>query len=289
MSVTPDVARRWLKGNSQNRHARQSHVDFLAGEMKNGRWVTTHQGVCIAEDGTLVDGQHRLLAVDQSGVTVEMMVTTGADKEVMPVTDLGLVPRSVGDTLHMIDGVKDASIKTSACKTIISMCGHFQNYKTSVGMVRTVIDEFSKEIDFTLEALRNFRPTKAGWVIGTLAFCMRADKGCAEFIHKLGSGENLSSKDAAKVLRDWFSNSSSVNLRKDFKKGAIECICNAALNGIRNNQVSQIKSGASGLFHFTDINRVRVEQIRGQISHQMKARGKANTESQKAKRNEQKD
>lgn len=286
MSVTPEVARRWLKENSQNRNVRQSHVDFLASEMLNGRWVTTHQGVCIAEDGVLLDGQHRLLAVAQSGVTVDIMVTTGSDKSVMPVTDQGMVTRSVGDTLYLLDGVKDASIKTAACRTIVSMCGYFQNYKISVGLARIVIDEFGNEIDFTLDAVRVFKPAKVGWIIGTLSFCLHADKDCAEFIQKFGAGANLSRKDAALSLRDWLVNKGNVNLQKTFKKGAIECICNAALNGARVNPLTQIKSGSNGLDYFTGKNRGFVEQMRGQVAHQIESKKNVTNKSKKEKRND---
>ena len=286
MQVTPEMATKWLKGNSQNRSVRLSHVDYLAGEMKNNRWVLTHQGICVAEDGTLLDGQHRLLAVEQSGLTAEMMVTTGASKDVMPATDLGIVPRSVADTINMLDGVTESCIKTAACRSIVSICGYFQNYKTSLGLVRVVLDEAGPEIDFTCNALREYKPARYGWVVGTLAFCLMADKSCAEFIEKFGAGENLSRNDAAKALRDWIVNSSGVHMRKVYKRGAIECVCNAALNGINGNPVKQVKSGALGMDYFTNKNRGFVDQIRGQVSTQIKARLKVGAAALKAKRNE---
>jgi hypothetical protein len=159
----------------------------------------------------------------------------------------------------------------------------------SVGLVRVILDEIGPEIDFTLNALREWKPAKVGWVVGTLAFCLASDKDCAEFIQKFGAGENLSRNDASKALRDWLVNSSGVHLRRAYKKGAIECLCNAALNGINGNPIKQVKSGALGLDHFINRNRGFVDQVRNQISYQMKARCKATTEAEKAKRNEQKD
>lgn len=52
----------------------------MAKDMREGHWDTTHQGIAIATDGTLVDGQHRLMAVVESGVTVRMNVTFNAPK-----------------------------------------------------------------------------------------------------------------------------------------------------------------------------------------------------------------
>lgn len=55
-------------------------VKKMAKDMREGHWDTTHQGIAIASDGTLVDGQHRLLAIVESGVTVRMNVTFNAAK-----------------------------------------------------------------------------------------------------------------------------------------------------------------------------------------------------------------
>jgi hypothetical protein len=45
--------------------------------MLAGEWYETHQGIAFYEDGTLADGQHRLRAIVQSGVSLWMRVTWG--------------------------------------------------------------------------------------------------------------------------------------------------------------------------------------------------------------------
>lgn len=66
--------------NDNNRNINYAKVKKMAKDMKEGHWDTTHQGIAIASDGTLVDGQHRLLAIVESGVTVRMNVTFNASK-----------------------------------------------------------------------------------------------------------------------------------------------------------------------------------------------------------------
>src|SRR4051812_36080512 len=83
-SITPAIAAAILKNNIANRPVRQMAIDEYAQEMSAGRWALTHQGIAIDEKNTLLDGQHRLLAVMQSGVTVVMQVTRG-----VPVTASG--------------------------------------------------------------------------------------------------------------------------------------------------------------------------------------------------------
>ncbi len=57
--------------------------------MREGHWDTTHQGIAIASDGTLVDGQHRLLAIVESGVTVRMNVTFNKTWQEFPLIHVG--------------------------------------------------------------------------------------------------------------------------------------------------------------------------------------------------------
>jgi len=89
VKVTPEMAIKWLDCNTHNRPIRQAKVEKFARDMKEGRWLLTHQGVLFADDGTLLDGQHRLWAVVESHTTVEFEVTRGADAKVQEVIDLG--------------------------------------------------------------------------------------------------------------------------------------------------------------------------------------------------------
>ena len=81
MEVTPSFAMELLQKNATNRKIRPGHVSALAGVMQAGEFQTTHQGVALNEDGEVVDGQHRLMAIVKSGVTVTMPVAYGVNAE----------------------------------------------------------------------------------------------------------------------------------------------------------------------------------------------------------------
>jgi hypothetical protein len=81
MMVTPDMARVWLQKNKLNRAVNQNRVKMYAEEMRHGRWFLHHQGVAFYDDGTFADGQHRLLAIVESGRSVPMTVTRGLSIE----------------------------------------------------------------------------------------------------------------------------------------------------------------------------------------------------------------
>lgn len=98
--VTPELATKWLEGNTHNRPVRDSVVLRYAADMKAGRWKQTHQGIAMDENGTLIDGQHRLFAVIEAGVPVLMQVTYNLPMDAQTVVDDN-VRRSVVDVLKI--------------------------------------------------------------------------------------------------------------------------------------------------------------------------------------------
>lgn len=96
ISVTPEQAKAWLKTNTLNRPVRVGHVKSLAAAMKRGEWTLNHQA--IAMNGTkLLDGQHRLMALIQSGLPkLQMLVASEVPSEAFDTIDIG-VKRSNSD------------------------------------------------------------------------------------------------------------------------------------------------------------------------------------------------
>lgn len=81
MKVTPALAKTFLDDNNTfNRNVSRHTVLKYAEDMASGNWHLNHQGIGFDDNGTLVDGQHRLWAIVESGKTVEIMVTWGANR-----------------------------------------------------------------------------------------------------------------------------------------------------------------------------------------------------------------
>ena len=79
--ITPEIAKEWLKQNTKNRNVSNQKVNSYATDMANGNWHEHHQGIAFYSDGVVADGQHRLLAIVKSGVSVPMMVTFDVPRE----------------------------------------------------------------------------------------------------------------------------------------------------------------------------------------------------------------
>jgi hypothetical protein len=88
-TIGPAEAEMLLKGNDRNRNLNERIVSELARAMVNGEWRFNGEAVKIAEDGTLLDGQHRLSAIVKAGATIPVLLVTGLPVETQETMDLG--------------------------------------------------------------------------------------------------------------------------------------------------------------------------------------------------------
>lgn len=266
-TITPDVAREMLKCNTHNLPVRESHVDYLASEMSGGRWETTHQGIAFDGD-VLVDGQHRLLAVIQSGVTVQMWVFGDVPLKVQTLVDHGRT-RSMADEFSRFENLENAKQIIPASRSIVMMCCYFQSLKVSGGVCKIVIEEFGRDFAFVVAATKNFRPANRSWIVAALTIAANADRACLPFIESFGSGENIKHGDPAKTLRDWITNGSPTIISQ-YKRGAIESVFNSAFNAVHNQKVFKIKRGSNGMDYFLAKKRKFVSTIREAVKQQFR-------------------
>ena len=60
LDITPDMAAQMLERNTMNRNISQLNVTRYANDMASGAWEQNGETIKIAEDGTILDGQHPL-------------------------------------------------------------------------------------------------------------------------------------------------------------------------------------------------------------------------------------
>lgn len=108
-TCTPELAAAILEScNVDNRKVRQQKIREFAAYMKRGDWLVKSM-LEFLESGRLHDGQHRLLACVESGVTIPLLVQVMPDAKSSlsnQFTDIGAV-RTLADFLHF-EGVYEA-------------------------------------------------------------------------------------------------------------------------------------------------------------------------------------
>jgi hypothetical protein len=98
MQITPEMATAILAKDAPNRPIKKHNVNRYAKDMSNGWWKQTGESLVFDQDRQLVQGQHRLHAVIQSGMTIEFVVVCGVESVSQDVMDTG-ARRSLGDQL----------------------------------------------------------------------------------------------------------------------------------------------------------------------------------------------
>lgn len=98
--LTPKMAQEWFDRRRANRNINRRAVEAFVRDMRSGKWIWCGDSVCFNEAGQLMDGQHRCLAVIESGVAIEVMVVRDLPDERMHSIDRG-ARRTVGQVLAL--------------------------------------------------------------------------------------------------------------------------------------------------------------------------------------------
>jgi hypothetical protein len=93
------MAQAWLEGNVDNRNLREPRVLQHSQVLQRGEWELTGDCIVFDEDGTLLNGQHRLSAVVVTGIPARFVVLRGVPAKAQEVMDTGLA-RTLGDQLQ---------------------------------------------------------------------------------------------------------------------------------------------------------------------------------------------
>ncbi len=199
VKVTPALAEQWLAGRAENRVVRKSIVALYCRLMLARQWVLTHQGIAFDEEGRLIDGQHRLMAVVASGVSVLMVVMTGVSNEAFEAIDRH-IKRSVADCLR-ID--KDIA---AAAQAGWGHEGRGLKAMLSPPEVRDVVDAHGLSLVFAVDNLtkQHVRGITTAPIISMVARAHAAGYGeerLRQFCAVLSSGEPAAMPDDQAALR----------------------------------------------------------------------------------------
>lgn len=114
--MTPADASKLLEANTSNRLLNPRRVNVLSACIARGEWIVDGNPIKLAEDGTLLDGQHRLAAIVQAKQAVTVALAADLPRESQVVMDSGR-SRSFGDYLR-IRGVGNISHVAAAIRLL---------------------------------------------------------------------------------------------------------------------------------------------------------------------------
>lgn len=112
--ISPSRAADLLRGNKNNRQVSPPLVERYARDMASGNWQCNGSGIILNGDGSLLDGQHRLMACMLAQVPFETVIVRGVNSQAMTTIDTGRA-RRLGDVFR-ITGEKNANVLASVLR-----------------------------------------------------------------------------------------------------------------------------------------------------------------------------
>lgn len=100
VTITAEKAKTLLANNTNNRDVKPAGVAQIKTALQRGEWKLNGEAIKIAEDGTILDGQHRLIACMETGIAFQTLLVTGLSNDTQDTMDTGIV-RTVGDVLKL--------------------------------------------------------------------------------------------------------------------------------------------------------------------------------------------
>ena len=208
VSVTPDYAATLLEKNTTNRNISHITVKCYAQAMASGEWMQNGQTITIAEDGTILDGQHRLWAVIESGITITFLIVFNVKKDAIVTIDSG-ISRTFR---HLLQIKQSKHATTAASMTKLAWIhDHFDsemsNSACKISLRNPVLECYYDENKDLIERAAAIADTgkhhfvKSHMALAIYIFLRRNPGKAEEFASLLKSGEKLYPKHPILTLR----------------------------------------------------------------------------------------
>ena len=117
VTLTPALASLLLARNPDNRSISKTNLERIKSDLAAGRWSFNGESIVVSVDGRLNDGQHRCLAVVETGRSMRVSMVFGAPRESRLTVDQGTA-RTSGNYLSM-SGLKDSNTVATVAKHIL--------------------------------------------------------------------------------------------------------------------------------------------------------------------------
>jgi hypothetical protein len=209
--VSPEMAKNWLESfNLDNRNVNNCRVDSYVSDIINGNWKED-TGECIkfSNKNRLLDGQHRLLAVVKSGISLNLHIATNLEESVFNVLDTGK-PRGGSDAFKVAGVISYAQLSTIIQKYNIIKNGGCKGDKKSTLSNSELLKVYNFRPEYWEEKSRYANRQKVkfnGIMPATIIGCFSAvfdEKDVTKsesFFDELCSGINVTNS-TINVLRD---------------------------------------------------------------------------------------
>jgi hypothetical protein len=209
--VTPEIAKSWLGMNHVNRKLFEPVVERLTGIIHRGEWMPDcTDGIGLDVDEGVINGQHRLTAILNSGVPCWCLVVRNVRPEVIKVIDQGR-GRTFTQWLQMQGNVSNATTVALGVEYLYKTNGGWEQamptaFKPTIPQLLDVFMEH-RNIEYSaspaMEAYNKVGCPTRGILTAYHYLMATVDPELAdEFFIGLTTGIDLGERDPVRALRE---------------------------------------------------------------------------------------
>lgn len=229
-TVTPQMAAGFLKKNCNNRRVDKNRVGRYAGDIISGNWIPSNATIMIDENGEMVDGQHKCLAIIRADKPIRCLVIEGVSERAK---------------IHIDEG------KSRSFSDFLQIQGYV-NSKIVAAITRRLFDYENGRI----------------WGHGNRCMSMPADVSNALLYECFvanpdieSAGSFIQGKAQGKAFQSWVHSSANAGLVYIYAMRKEECACNDFFTFVAENKQSRASgrylNSLSAPHHF----RMKLEKI----------------------------
>ena len=116
-TITKEIATTMLDMNTHNRKPKSGNLAKLIHELQNGLFKFNGESIIVSKSGVLLDGQHRLMAVEKTGIPIKSIIVWDVEDVTFSTIDTG-VSRSASDVLS-VNSIENYALKSKLSKMLI--------------------------------------------------------------------------------------------------------------------------------------------------------------------------
>lgn len=225
-----------LDRNKSNRKVKRNGLKRIEAALLAGEWRLNGSSILVADTGKLLDGQHRLLAVESTGVPIVTLLVEGVSEDVQSTIDIG-VSRTARDNIGM-KGISNATNLSTLARFTLRREVHGRTIEqaltdedTQSALTVPMILEYVEENEEYLRSIMSggapLRKIGVTTRLSAVTYYLlsRVDEDFAkEFIDRLGNGTDLSEGDPILTLRETFIRRLMMSKLRGDKLSSVEVI-----------------------------------------------------------------
>ena len=225
-TITPNIAGVYLsKNTSKNYRHSTSRVSRYANDMKRGAWDLNGENIKFDINGELIDGQHRLRAIVESGMTVVIAVQRGVSVEAFKSIDTESKKAAV--ILEKM-GFFDPTASAATAKLCLNLeAGSYANKPRA----RREVTDYAESNPGIQDAVAVTKNSAKMVPVGIMGAVLHLGTRNGENIDKLNSfveairsGENLEAGDPRFALREYMIIQHGDKTRKRVQVGDVDVL-----------------------------------------------------------------